>query len=82
MSMCKVRYAVIDEMRFLPSLALSINNIRASMLITEQSLTATLDGREGHPRRRRRLFIRQLTVFIGKQLLFILRSSLGHLVSI
>jgi hypothetical protein len=40
------------------------------MLITEQSLAETLDGRAGDPRRRCRLFIPDQAVFIRDQLLF------------
>jgi len=50
------------------------------MLITEQSLTQTLDGREGHPRRRRPVFIPQQKVFTRGEPLFTLRLFLGHLV--
>jgi hypothetical protein len=40
------------------------------MLITEQSLAETLDGRAGDPRQRCRLFIPDQAVFIRDQLLF------------
>jgi hypothetical protein len=48
------------------------------MLITEQSLVETLDGREAHLRRRRRLFIPHQAVFIPNQLLFTRRLVLSH----
>jgi hypothetical protein len=40
------------------------------MLITEQSLAETLEGRASDPRRRCRLFIPDQAVFIRDQLLF------------
>jgi hypothetical protein len=40
------------------------------MLITEQSLAETLEGRTRDPRRGRRLFIPDQAVFIRDQLLF------------
>ena len=40
------------------------------MLITEQSLAETLEGRASDPRRRSRLFIPGQAVFIRDQLLF------------
>jgi hypothetical protein len=48
------------------------------MLITEQSLAETLDGRARDPRRRCRLFIPHQAVFIRDQLLFSCRSVLRH----
>jgi hypothetical protein len=49
---------------------LSVNDIERPMLITEQSLAETLDGRARDPRRRCRLFITHQAVFIRDQLLF------------
>src|SRR5271156_168892 len=48
------------------------------MLITEQSLVETLDGRAGDPRRRCRLFIPHPAVFIPNQLLFSPRLVCSH----
>src|ERR1700757_4090939 len=48
------------------------------MLITEQSLAETLDGRAGDPRRRCRLFIPHQAVFIPNQLLFSPRLVCRH----
>ncbi len=48
------------------------------MLITEQSLVETLDGRAGDPRRGCRLFIPHQAVFIPNQLLFSPRSVCSH----
>jgi hypothetical protein len=48
------------------------------MLITEQSLVETLDGRAGDPRRGCRLFIPHQAVFIPNQLLFSPRLVCSH----
>jgi hypothetical protein len=48
------------------------------MLITEQSLVETLDGRAGDLRRRCRLFIPHQAVFIPNQLLFSPRLVCSH----
>ena len=48
------------------------------MLITEQSLVETLDGRAGDLRRRCRLFIPHQAVFIPNQLLFSPRLICSH----
>src|ERR1700728_3815151 len=48
------------------------------MLIAEQSLAETLDGRAGDPRRRCRLFIPHQAVFIPNQLLFSPRLVCSH----
>jgi hypothetical protein len=48
------------------------------MLITEQSLVETLDGRAGDHRRRCRQFIPHQAVFIPNQLLFSLRLVFSH----
>jgi hypothetical protein len=52
------------------------------MLITEQSLAETLDGRGGDPRRRCRLFIPHQAVFIPEQLLFIQRSVFSYALAV
>lgn len=48
------------------------------MLIAEQSLDETLDGRAGDPRRRCRLFIPHQAVFIPNKLLFSPRLVCSH----